>query len=66
MESSQEIPEFLEPYRPIGEITFDEPDSDAGEGETQGDSGDGTGDAVAGGGDWGNEAGTTGADDSGW
>ena len=67
LESSQEIPEFLEPYRPIGEITFDEPDSDAEDGEGQGgDSGDGTGDAVAGGGDWGNGAGTTGADDSGW
>lgn len=70
MESSQEVPEFLEPYRPIGEITFDEPDSDAEEDEGQGgDFGGGAGDATGGGGggEWGNEgAGTTEADNSGW
>jgi len=57
---------ILEPYRPIGEITFNEPDSDA-EGEGQGgDSGGGTRDAN-GGGDRGNEgSGTTEADNSGW
>ncbi|PWW73817.1 DEAD-domain-containing protein [Tuber magnatum] len=67
LESSQEIPEFLEPYRPVGEVTFDEPDSDV-EGEEQGgDIHGGTGENN-GGGDWGNEGtGTNGAADiSGW
>lgn len=31
VESGQEIPDFLESYRPIGEINFEEPDSDAEE-----------------------------------
>lgn len=29
IESNQEVPSFLESYRPEGEINFDEPDSDA-------------------------------------
>lgn len=31
VESGQNVPEFLEAYRPEGEINFDEPDSDAEE-----------------------------------
>ncbi|PWW80799.1 DEAD-domain-containing protein [Tuber magnatum] len=63
LESSQEIPEFLEPYRPIGEVTFDESDSDV-EGEEQGNYIRGRTGDTNGGGDWGNEgAGTNGAID---
>ncbi|CUS09042.1 unnamed protein product [Tuber aestivum] len=67
LESSQEIPDFLEPYRPIGEVTFDESDSDVG-GKEKGSGIHGGAGYGNGGGDWGNGgAGTNGAVDlSGW
>ncbi|RPB01027.1 DEAD-domain-containing protein [Choiromyces venosus 120613-1] len=66
LESGQEVPEFLEPYRPIGEVTFEEPDSDAEDEDKGGDANGGT--DANGSGDWGNEGtATNGAgDDSGW
>ncbi|KAG0135997.1 P-loop containing nucleoside triphosphate hydrolase protein [Tuber indicum] len=67
LESSQEIPEFLEPYRPIGEVTFEE-GSDTEEGEERGGDAHGQNGDANDGGDWGNEgAGTNGeVDISGW
>jgi len=56
MENKQDIPPFLEEYKPEGELNFDEPESDD---ETPAMGGD-----DAGVGDWGN-SGTAGNDD-GW
>ncbi|KAA8895984.1 P-loop containing nucleoside triphosphate hydrolase protein [Sphaerosporella brunnea] len=59
LETDQEIPQFLEQYKPEGELTFEEPDSDAENNAAPDASGGfggddwGTGDTTGGGDDWG-------------
>jgi ATP-dependent RNA helicase DDX3X len=76
LETNQELPEFLEPYKPDGELNFDEPDTDeenngaVAEDATGGfggdDWGNGGGAGATGGDDWGIGGGETAADNSGW
>ena len=65
LENGQDIPEFLEQYRPEGELNFDEPDSDEEVAEPVEDAAGGFG-----GDDWGTGGdaggGGGGGDDSGW